>query len=95
MPNIVEGPVDVPDVVGLDQSTAEAALNNVFLNAVDGGAVSSSAYGVGLVLSQSPVAGAQVDPNTAPDVTLTFSLGPPLYLFRRVHQFINDFVSQS
>jgi len=69
-------PVTVPNVVGLTQSTATAALQKSGLTA---GAVSqqtSTSVPAGSVISQNPAAGASVPPGSAVD--LVVSLGPPV-----------------
>jgi serine/threonine-protein kinase len=73
MPDFVIGQVDVPDVAGMSSTEAQAALLGSYLNMVLGDAQFSASVVEGLVISQQPLAGAQVDPDT--DVTVVLSLG--------------------
>jgi hypothetical protein len=76
MPNLPVGNVDYPDVRGMAQADAEAALTNVFLTFVYGTASYSATVASGDILTQSPdpTTNATVDPSTT-TVTLTVSLG--------------------
>ena len=66
-------PVEVPNVVGLSQADAEAAIGLVELN-VNVSTQFSDTVPEGNVISQSPAGGSQVPPGT--DVNIVVSLGP-------------------
>ncbi|MGE4180758.1 MAG: PASTA domain-containing protein [Limisphaerales bacterium] len=67
-------PVEVPDVVGLDEAAAEAAITGagLVLGVVTG--ANSDLVPVGVVISQDPAGGESVAPGSAVD--LVVSLGP-------------------
>ncbi|WP_127128591.1 Stk1 family PASTA domain-containing Ser/Thr kinase [Georgenia sp. SYP-B2076] len=66
--------VAVPDMAGMDEAAARAALAKVDLVAAVGDPVASDTVAKGLFVSSSPAAGAAVGPGTT--VTLSFSSGP-------------------
>ncbi len=62
MPVIVVGDVTVPDVTGLQLNAARAALQAVYLTDSTS-LLRTFAYDVGIVISQDPVGGTDLDPN--------------------------------
>ena len=68
-------PVNVPSVVGLTQTAAETALSSVGLAVGTVAGQSSETVAAGLVISQSPTAGALASSGTL--VNLVISTGPP------------------
>lgn len=79
MPDIIVGPVTVPNVVGLDLGTAEVLLSAQYLTAVPDGEIANATYALGIIVSQFPSANTDVNPVTDPNVNLTLSLGGGLY----------------
>jgi hypothetical protein len=69
-------PVSVPNVVGLTQAGATSAIQNAGLVLGTVTTASSNTVPAGNVISESPVAGTQVNPGSA--VNLVFSSGPAL-----------------
>ncbi|HOK90235.1 MAG TPA: PASTA domain-containing protein, partial [Candidatus Hydrogenedentes bacterium] len=67
-------PVTVPDVVGLDQASAEAAITSAGLTVGTVYEVCSPSVPAGEVFGQIPAAGSQVAPGTS--VSISVSLGP-------------------
>jgi eukaryotic-like serine/threonine-protein kinase len=67
-------PVDTPDLSGLTVSEAESELQNADLELGEQGEAASSEVAEGDILSQSPAAGAQAEPGSQVDVTV--STGP-------------------
>ena len=66
-----EGPVSVPDVVGMTEVQAEVTLSAAGLTVGDVSYASSNVVAAGLVISQDPAAEVSVSPRTAVDI-----LGP-------------------
>ncbi|HMF97418.1 MAG TPA: PASTA domain-containing protein, partial [Vicinamibacterales bacterium] len=69
------GAVSVPNVVGLTQSAASAAITNASLTVGPVTSTSSTTVASGLVISHNPTAGTQVTAGSA--VALVVSSGPP------------------
>ena len=69
------GPLEVPDVVGMSQADAEAAIIAAGLTVGNVTEEYSCTVPAGDVISQDPVAGTCVDPNSP--VNIVVSLGPP------------------
>jgi hypothetical protein len=70
----VYGLVNVPSVKGQTKSSAQSELESAGLALGSVGGAYSSSVAAGLVISQSPAAGADVEPGTA--VSITVSKGP-------------------
>ena len=68
--------VTVPTIVGLTQTAAQAAITGATLTVGTVTSANSATVASGLVISQNPLAGSSVAPNSA--VALTVSLGPVL-----------------
>jgi beta-lactam-binding protein with PASTA domain len=68
-------PVSVPNVVGLNQTAASNAITSAGLTVGTVSSASSSTVPAGLVISQSPLGGAQAASGSA--VSLVISSGPP------------------
>jgi beta-lactam-binding protein with PASTA domain len=73
-PGAAPVPVNVPNVVGLTQAAAQAAITGAGLTAGAVTTANSASVPAGQVISQTPAAGASVAPGSA--VALVVSLGP-------------------
>lgn len=73
MPDIVVGPVEVPDVVGLEQFAAEAQIIAAYFEVAYGVPQYSDTVPAGSVISQDPAGESEADPGSI--VTLVLSLG--------------------
>ena len=81
-------PVTVPDVVGLDQASAEAAITSAGLTVGTVYEVCSPSVPAGEVFGQIPAAGSQVAPGTP--VSISVSLGPCPVIVPNVVNFMQS-----
>lgn len=67
--------VSVPNLVGMTENEAKAALEKVGLGVKNNGTESSDSYAKGKIVSQSPDAGSSVEPNSTIKITISSGKG--------------------
>ena len=70
---VISSAIEVPDVTGMSENAARAALRDAGLNPVDGDGIADRSVDAGDVAAQSPEAGTLIDPAEDTNVTIQVS----------------------